>query len=101
MTTVTYDTAEFDRLVQVGLDGGLTPHRARLAAQRRIEQQARARETKNADLQRLPITGARQRWDELIRRKVAAGVPRAKAVSLVNRENPGLREAMLAEVNGW
>jgi signal peptide peptidase SppA len=38
-------------------------------------------------------------WNEKVAAKVAAGVPRDKALVAVNRENPGLRERMLAEVN--
>lgn len=39
-------------------------------------------------------------WKTAIEAKVAQGLARPKAVLAVNRENPGLREQMLAEVNG-
>lgn len=42
---------------------------------------------------------AKAKWDSLIQAKVSAGVPKSKAAMSVNRENPGLREQMLAEVN--
>lgn len=38
-------------------------------------------------------------WNKEIDAKAAAGMSKVKAASLVNRENPGLREQMLAEVN--
>jgi ATP-dependent protease ClpP protease subunit len=44
-----------------------------------------------------PLASAQ--WRQAIDAKVATGTPKAKAVQLVNRENPGLREAMLAEAN--
>jgi len=43
---------------------------------------------------------ARDEWNERIEKKVAGGMDRPRAVMAVNRENPGLREAMLAQVNG-
>ena len=43
---------------------------------------------------------ARVRWNEAIQSCMAkARNDRAKATQLANRENPGLREAMLAEIN--
>jgi hypothetical protein len=39
------------------------------------------------------------RWNQQIEAKVAKGLPKAKAASMVNKENPGLREQMLEEVN--
>jgi len=47
----------------------------------------------------VPRVSASVRWNEQIEAKVAKGLPKAKAASLVNKENPGLREQMLAEVN--
>jgi signal peptide peptidase SppA len=44
-------------------------------------------------------TSAQDEWLIKVRKKREAGHPAHKAASLVNRENPGLREAMLAEVN--
>ncbi len=41
----------------------------------------------------------RDQWRELVRAKVAEGLPRFKAVQLVARENPELREALIAEAN--
>lgn len=46
-----------------------------------------------------PVKSAKQSWSALIQAKVGIGIPRAKAATLVNKENPGLREQMLAEVN--
>lgn len=43
---------------------------------------------------------AKAKWTQLIQAKVSTGVPQNKAVLFVNKENPGLREQMLAEVNG-
>lgn len=43
---------------------------------------------------------AKAKWQSLIQAKVSTGVARARAVQFVNKENPGLREQMLAEVNG-
>ena len=42
---------------------------------------------------------ARSQWNALIAEKVAAGVPRQRAVSIVARQHPELREAMVAEAN--
>ena len=42
---------------------------------------------------------ARVRWSEAINTKVAAGIPRAKAILAIEKEQPELRAAMLAEVN--
>lgn len=46
-----------------------------------------------------PVVSAKKTWSDLIQAKVTAGMPRAKAATLVNKENPGLREQMLDEVN--
>lgn len=46
-----------------------------------------------------PLVSAKSQWDSHVAAKTTIGIPKAKAVSLVNRENPGLREQMLAEVN--
>lgn len=45
------------------------------------------------------MPSAKARWNDLISSKLRDGVPKAKAAIYVNRENPGLREQMLAEVN--
>jgi ATP-dependent protease ClpP protease subunit len=45
------------------------------------------------------MPSAKARWNDLISAKLRDGVPKAKAAIYVNRENPGLREQMLAEVN--
>jgi hypothetical protein len=42
---------------------------------------------------------ARVRWSEAINTKIAAGIPRAKAILAIEKEQPDLRAAMLAEVN--
>ncbi len=42
---------------------------------------------------------ARQEWSTKIQAKVQSGLPKAKAVSMVDRENPGLRQQMLDEAN--
>lgn len=47
-----------------------------------------------------PSASAKSLWNSAIQAKVASGIPKAKAAALVNRENPGLREQMLAEING-
>lgn len=41
----------------------------------------------------------RAEWNEAIQSKVKQGMSRQRAVAAVNRENPGLRAAMLAAVN--
>jgi len=46
-----------------------------------------------------PQGTAKANWASLVQAKVTAGIPRAKATVLVNKENPGLREQMLDEVN--
>ena len=43
---------------------------------------------------------AKAKWQSLIQAKVVSGIPKSKATSSVNKENHGLREQMLAEVNG-
>ena len=48
----------------------------------------------------LGTASAKAKWQSLIQAKVSTGVPQSKAVISVNKENPGLREQMLAEVNG-
>jgi len=45
------------------------------------------------------VISAKDDWVNKIQAKVATGLPKDKAVSIVNRENPGLREQMLSEVN--
>lgn len=48
-----------------------------------------------------PAAGsARATWDQAIRQEIATGKAKAQAVSAVDRKHPGLRERMLAEVNG-
>ena len=39
------------------------------------------------------------KWNQLVQQKVSQGVPRQRALSLVNRENPGLREQMVQAAN--
>lgn len=48
----------------------------------------------------IPTVAARDAWKAKVESKVSAGLTRPKAVMAVNRENPGLREQMLEEVNG-
>ncbi len=43
---------------------------------------------------------ARERWTLAVAEAKASGLPNAKAVTKVNRENPGLRQRMLEEING-
>lgn len=38
-------------------------------------------------------------WREAVEKCQAGGIPKAKAVQMANRKNPGLRERMLAEAN--
>lgn len=76
------------------------------------EAKAKAEEEKEAEakarrLGARPVAQARAskpsasaQWNQAIQAHVAAGLPKAKAVSKANKENPGLREQMLAEVNG-
>ena len=40
---------------------------------------------------------AASRWKEAIAQNIQSGMPRAKAVKMANRQNPGLREQYLAE----
>src|SRR5690606_7488257 len=65
---------------------------------------AKARKTGASPVARRPGTGgapsAKAQWSTAVAAKIAAGLPKSKAVSLVNKENPGLREKMLKEVNG-
>jgi hypothetical protein len=42
---------------------------------------------------------AKSKWSSLVSAKLQQGTPKAKAALEVNRENPGLREQMLVEVN--
>ncbi len=42
---------------------------------------------------------ARSQWNSKLQAKLDSGLPKSKALSLINKENPGLREQMLAEVN--
>lgn len=42
---------------------------------------------------------AKAQWDTLVSAKLTQGLPKAKAVALVNREHPGLREQMVEEHN--
>ena len=42
---------------------------------------------------------ALSQWSTKISAKVASGISKDRAVAIVNRENPGLREQMLSEVN--
>lgn len=64
---------------------------------------AKARRTGVEPVARRPGTGsgptARERWRSAIDAKVAAGMSRADAVMAVERQSPGLRAAMLKEVN--
>ena len=47
-----------------------------------------------------PKPTARQRWDRAIEAAAAVcGGDKMKAVALANRQNPGLRESMLKEIN--
>lgn len=43
---------------------------------------------------------ARVQWSESIDKKVTAGMSRPDAIMAVDRDNPGLRAAMIAEANG-
>jgi ATP-dependent protease ClpP protease subunit len=43
---------------------------------------------------------AKAKWNEALHASMKQGIPKAKAVLIVNKDNPGLREQMLAEVNG-
>lgn len=45
-------------------------------------------------------TSAREEWLSKVQAKIDRGYARDKACSMVNKENPGLREQMLAELNG-
>ncbi len=45
------------------------------------------------------MMNARARWEAKIAEKVKAGVDPTTAARMVNKENPGLREAMLAQHN--
>lgn len=42
---------------------------------------------------------AKERWNAAVKAKIELGIPHANACKLVNRENPGLREEMLTEIN--
>lgn len=42
---------------------------------------------------------AKATWDSAFAAKVASGVPRAQAVKLIDKEQPGLREQMIEEAN--
>lgn len=42
---------------------------------------------------------AKAQWETLVAAKVSAGLPRSKAVLAVHKDNPGLREQMVEEIN--
>lgn len=60
---------------------------------------AKAGVTPVAKSQSASSISARARWNDAIQAKVKLGYPKARAVVAVNKENPGLRELMLSEVN--
>lgn len=43
---------------------------------------------------------AQAKWNAAIEAKVSAGIPKASAIMAVDKQNPGLRQQMLNEVNG-
>jgi len=45
------------------------------------------------------VATAKSKWDSAISDCVSKGIPRAKALSVVNRNNPGLREQMNSEAS--
>lgn len=47
-----------------------------------------------------PVVSARARWNQAVDACVAKGMSRQRATIQANRENPGLREELLAEANG-
>lgn len=75
---------------------------AKVKAEEEVKMQAKAKAgVKPVAKARGPVGGvsAKAKWDSAISAKVENGIPKAKAASLVNKENPGLREQMLDEVN--
>lgn len=68
------------------------------------EEEAKARARGNGPLAVSRVTGSRKasarvEWHQAVKECVKRGMPKARAVIAANRENPGLRERMLAEVN--
>lgn len=45
------------------------------------------------------VVSAKAKWDSELSAHEAKGIPRAKALSLVNKKNPGLREQMVSEAS--
>ena len=52
------------------------------------------------NVSRQSAPSATARWHESIQANIKAGMPKAKAVKMANRQHPGLRAKYLAEVNG-
>jgi len=69
--------------------------------EKKEEAKARARGVKPVAKGASGRPSASVRWETAIKDSLpACGGNKMKAVALANRNNPGLREAMLAEVNG-
>ena len=84
------------------LRGRAEAARAEADEQRQAVEVARSQGTAGVDpveeaVSTEPVQSAREEWNEKL--SAVSGMSRAKAVAKVNRENPGLRERMLAEVN--
>lgn len=47
----------------------------------------------------MQLGGAKQEWQAAIKAHVDSGMPKARAIQLVAKENPGLRERVVAEAN--
>ena len=66
----------------------------------RAERHAKAlREVQAGNYSVKPKATAQARWNAAIEAKVSAGIPKASAIMAVDKQNPGLRQQMLAEVN--
>ena len=46
-----------------------------------------------------PTVSAKVRWNQLVQAKIAQGMDRAKACRIANKENPEVREQLVAEAN--
>ena len=46
-----------------------------------------------------PTVSARQRWNNAVDAKVATGIPKAQAIMAADKQNPELRQKLIAEAN--
>lgn len=81
-------------------EGSMTPTERRIIARAERHQQILA-QIRAGNYSSAAKPTAQARWNAAVESAVAeCGGDRRRAVTLANRTNPGLREQMLAEVNG-